>query len=265
MSVVLFTTPRPFEGHYEIIQTNALRSWAYVDPPPSRVLVFADRKYEGDAAVDCVENIGYEVCPILLRTPRGVPLLSDLFPRAGAVAEGGIACYVNADIILESDLVPALERCAALVEEAYDTPEFRRSKDGILMVARRWNTQVLDYMDFEPGWESDLKQKVDDQGSLMVECAIDLFAWKGEVWSNVKPYAIGRYRWDNWLIGNALVRNNPVIDVSSQIRITHQSHANVEWDDPDAKENFKIVGAFCGLKDSTHTLTEDGLVEGWLG
>jgi len=265
LSVVLFTTPRPFENLYEIIQTNAMKSWAYIDPPPSRILVYADREFEGDAAVDLAEAIGYEVCPVLQRTPSGVPLLNDLFTRTAEVAGDGVACYVNCDIILESDLVPSLERCVKLVEAQYDQPHFRRSKKGILMVARRWNTQMLHLMDFEPGWEDELREKVDVQGSLMAECAIDLFAWKGLVWSNVQPYAIGRYRWDNWLIGNALVRNNPVVDVSSVVRITHQAHNIVAWEDPDAQNNFKIQGAFCGLKDSTHTLTEDGLIEGWLG
>ena len=263
--ITLFTTPRPFEGLYQIIQTNALKSWSILDPAPERVLVFADREHEGDIAVDFVESLGFEVLPILQRSPHGVPLLSDLFPRAQEVAGGGIACYVNADILLQNDLVPALEKCSKLVRGAAERDGWEHSNSGALMVARRWNVQVLDYMDFSEGWEGEIGEKVDSQGSLMAKCAMDLFAWYGTVWKEFKPFAIGRFRWDNWLVGMARHAGVPVIDVSHVIRLTHQAHSTVQWLDPDAQTNFGIAGKFGGLEYSTYTMTEEGLVGGWLG
>ena len=120
MSVTLFTTPRPFEDHYQIIQTNALKSWARLDPPPKQVLVFADRACEGDIAVDFAETQGFTVVPVSERSPYSVPLVSELFFKAQEMAGGGIACYTNADIILDSGAVPGLERAARLVEAARD-------------------------------------------------------------------------------------------------------------------------------------------------
>lgn len=248
--VTIFTTPRPFKGQYEIIQTNAFRSWSLMDPAPNRVVVFADRDHEGDRAVDLALSLNFEVHPIEQRSPRGVPLLSDLFPRAQGM--GGIPCYVNADIILGNDLVPAIQ---AVVAEL----------DRCLMICRRWNVQILTYLDFQGDWKTDLHTKVDEQGSLMVECAVDLFAWTGKVYSVFKPYALGRYRWDNWLVGAARAHNAPIVDITPCVKMIHQSHAQVPWNDPDAQENFQIVGAFCGTKDSTHTLTPSGLVAGWRG
>lgn len=250
MSVTLFTTPRPFEGHYNTIQRNALRSWSLLEPAPDEIVIFADKEHEGEDAIGYVQELGMVVLPIRERSAHGVPLLSDIFVQAQERAD--LRCYVNADILLEGDIISQLKTCAA-------------NFDKCLMIARRWNVQVLDLMEFEEGWEERLKKKVDMQGSLMVECAIDLFAWKGIVWPRIKPYAIGRYRWDNWLCGMARFHNVSMIDITPAVRITHQSHAQVSWHDPDAQANFQIPGPFCGTKDSTHTFTRDGLVEGWLG
>jgi len=226
-----------------------------MDPAPDRIVVFADEEHEGEFAVSFSKALGYEVVPIEQRSPLGVPLLTDLFTRAEQM--GDIPCYVNADIILESDLVPALKRVA----ESFPLERWT----NWLAAARRWNVQMLDHLDFSEGWQGELKEKVELQGSLMTECAIDLFAWKPGTYHEFKPYAIGRYRWDNWLIGNALGRGAAVVDISGVCRLTHQSHHIRDWYDPDAQANFKIVGAFCGLKDSTHTLTAEGLERGWRG
>lgn len=253
MIVTLFTTPRPLSSSelFGIIQRNALTSWSLLNPRPE-IVVFADEQYEGQDTIDFVLGLGFRVEPVLRRSSRRVPRLDDLFPRAQEMAGDGLPCYVNADIILENNLLPALEQASEPFEKC-------------LLIARRWCIQMLELMDFSEGWEQRLKQKVSEQGSLMVECAIDLFSWKGDVYREFKPFAIGRYRWDNWLVGNALVRGCPVVDISRIARLTHQSHANVPWEDPDASANFQIPGAFCSLKDSTHTLTENGIVNGWLG
>ena len=119
--------------------------------------------------------------------------------------------------------------------------------------------------DFEDGWHEELSEKVADQGGLMADCAIDLFAWKGLVWSQIPKFAIGRYAWDNWLVGEAANRSMPIVDVSAVVKLIHQFHCIVQWNDPDAQANFKKAIVMGGMQHSTHTLTEEGLVNGWLG
>ena len=250
MTTTLFTTPRPLLGQYKVIQTNALKSWSLLNPKPTKTVVFADRDKEGDLAVDLAGDLAFSVEPILRRSPRNVPLLSDLFPRAQQM--GDVACYTNADIILTNDLLPALDAVAA----KFDT---------FLAVSGRLNVQVLDYIDFSTDWLSALHQKIREQGSRMPECAIDLFAWRGDVFGTIPDYAIGRYRWDNYLMGAPLTRGVPVIDISPVVTLIHQTHAQCPWEDPDATANFAIEAPACGLKDSSHTLTKDGIVEGWCG
>jgi len=252
MSTVLFSTPRPFEGLYSIIQFNAMTSWAKLAKPFDQVVIFGDREHEGDAAIDLAEALGFTVFSPRQRSERGVPYVSDIFQQAANM--GDISCYVNADIILFDDVLPAIERAASNFEKA-------------LLVARRWNVQVLDYLVFEPGWKDVLWDKVQQQGSKMVECAIDLFAMQGEVYRDRRPpeYVLGKYTWDNGLLGQARVRRVPVVDITPCCTIIHQSHAQLPWDDPDANVNRRVAAPLCGLKDSTHTLMQDGLVEGWRG
>jgi len=249
MSVILFSTPRPFEGLYSIIQFNAMTSWAKAG---ARVALFGDREHEGDAAISLAESLGFEIVPVRQRSERGVPLVSDLFQQAANMAE--VSVYVNADIIVFDDVLPAIERAAGEFESA-------------LLVARRWNVQVLDYLAFEPDWQAALWDKVQQQGSKMVECAIDLFGMKGEVYQNRRPpdYVLGKYTWDNGLLGMARRRDIPVVDITPCCTIVHQSHAQLPWDDPDANTNRRVAAPLCGLKDSTHTLTAEGVVTGWKG
>ena len=41
---------------------------------------------------------------------------------------------------------------------------------------------------------------------------------------NVPPFAIGRLKWDNWLVWKARVQGFPIIDVTEAVTIVHQNH-----------------------------------------
>ena len=82
--ISLFTTPRKFAPPYDVIQGNAFRSWSMIEPRPE-VTIFADYDHEGEAACD-VKEYGFYRATVLKRSPRGVPLMSDLFPRAQSLA-----------------------------------------------------------------------------------------------------------------------------------------------------------------------------------
>lgn len=250
MELVLFTTPRPFEGLFGMIQDNAWRSWYFLDPAPDKIVFFADEEHEGIEALTVARLVG-EIEPVRQRSKNGVPIVTDMFSRAQEMAD--IACYVNADLLLENDLVPAIKIAASQFEEC-------------LIVARRWNVQILKPMGFGKGWEQRLRKKVEEQGSQSVDCLIDLFAWKGNVLEGLDPFVVGRYTWDNAIIARALKNNAPVVDISPVVRMTHQNHAIRAWADLDADYNRGFGALLCSLKDSTHTLMPDGgIVKGWKG
>jgi len=269
--ILIFTTPRPHnEEQYAIIQTNALTSWKFLPgyiPNPYlvdsckdvRIAVFGDEEHEGEP-VSFARKLGYEIEPVPERAPSGVPLVSAMFRRAREmVGDDGVPCYVNADIILEQDLIAALQRGA----ESFPRGNWRKA----LFVARRYNVQMLGRMGFAPGWEAVLKDKVDLQGSKMVECAIDLFAWTGDLFINppFQPFRVGRYTWDNALCGHALRQAAALVDITNVVRITHQQHHNRAWEEEDCVANRNLPHCLNALHDCTHTLLPEGLVEGWRG
>jgi len=265
--ITLFTTPRPFEGYYAYLQTNALKSWSLLDPRAHRVIVYADEHNEGLEPFELASQLGFDTVSVEERTERGVPLLSFMFKDAQDRADETetIPCYVNADIIMSTNAVEAVHMAASCF------PHGKYKK--CLIVARRWNVQVLEYLDFEEGWWDELWYKVELQGSQSPECAIDLFAWKddradeedGRVFPTFMPFAIGRYSWDNALVSAALGSGAAVVDITPVLKIIHQPHDNVPWHEPDADYNRTLTSSYNSLKDSTHTLTEEGLVGGWRG
>jgi hypothetical protein len=89
--LTLFTIPKPFRGHIEVIQRNAIESWAQLRPRPE-IILFGDD--EGTAHV--AKEFGISHIPQVARNEFGTPLLNDFFEQAQRVAGDDLLCYVNA-------------------------------------------------------------------------------------------------------------------------------------------------------------------------
>src|SRR4029077_5138320 len=103
--LTLFTIPKPFRGHINVIQRNALRSWTLLRPTVD-VILFGTDEGVGEAA----REFGVRHCPDVARTPFGTPLLDSVFAQAVRQSPHRHVCYVNADIMLLDDLVQSLAR-----------------------------------------------------------------------------------------------------------------------------------------------------------
>jgi len=55
------------------------------------------------------EEYGVEHYPQVERNHYGTPLVNSVFEIAARISENSIICYVNADMILMSDFLPAVE------------------------------------------------------------------------------------------------------------------------------------------------------------
>ena len=100
--LTLFTIPKAFVGHIGTIQRNALRSWAALEG--AQVVLVGDEEGVAAAAAEAgAEHVGE-----LAITGAGTPRLDDAFAQVEQVARTPLRCFVNADIILLGDFVPAL-------------------------------------------------------------------------------------------------------------------------------------------------------------
>ena len=138
--ITFFTTAKPFRGHTEIIQRNALESWKR-QHPDADVILFGDDFGAAETARDL--NIRHE--PHVERNSFGTKRLDYLFTTARAIARHNVLCYVNCDIILMQDFRRAVSRVSD------EHGEF-------LMVGRRWDLEVCEPLDFaHENWQSRLE------------------------------------------------------------------------------------------------------------
>ena len=117
----IFSTPKPFVGHIDVIQRNAIRSWQCLHPDIEIILVGDD----AGAAETCKE-FGIRHIKDVARNRYGTKYLASIYDQVQERASHEILCHVNCDIILMSDFVRAAKQVAARM-------------DRFLMAGRRWD------------------------------------------------------------------------------------------------------------------------------
>jgi len=249
--LTIFTIPKPFHGHSKLIQTNAIRSWQRLRPA-CEVILFGDE--EGTAEI--AAQLGIQHITGIERNEYGTPLVSSIFSLAQERASHNLLCYVNADIILPSDLPATVKRAG---------------EGAFLMIGRRWDLDVSEPIDFSnPQWESRLHARCRREGRLHAVSGIDYFIFPRGLYTTVPPFAIGRSAWDNWLVYWARYCRIPVIDATSVITAIHQNHdyghhpagAAGVWKGPESIRNVMLMGGWergLTIADATLRLTPDGL------
>jgi hypothetical protein len=248
----LFTIPKPFAGHIDTIQRNALESWRRIEPRPE-ILVFGDETGAAEAAA----RVGARHLPELQRNEYGTPVLGEVFERAQATATQSFMCYANADIVFLEDLVPAIAAVA-------------RAHDRFLLCGRRWNIEQQVPLDFGERWRETLRQRLPREAELQDGWWVDYFVFPRGLWATMPPFLVGRPAWDNWLVYDACRRGVPVIDATEAVTVVHQRHdyAHVprstgdHWRGPESDYNLSLAGGrLCtySLADASHRLTPAGL------
>jgi hypothetical protein len=252
--VTIFTTAKPFRGHVNVIQRNALHSWRLLHPDV-QIILFGDD--EGAAQV-CAE-IGVHHEPTIEKTEAGSVRIDSMFSRAQALSSYDVLCYLNCDIILTSDFLVALKRVYSAC------PNF-------LMIGRRWDTPVTGPIDFSDSrWEQQTRTFALSTNKQRDEWWIDYFAFsRGLFGSDIPALAVGRPRWDNWTVWCAISSGNPVVDASSAVVAVHQNHdysyfphgVQGIFRSDEAKRNLELAGGWDHLRtiaDATHRLSAKGV------
>lgn len=209
--LTLFSIPKPFREHICTIQTNAIQSWALLCPA-CEIILFGDEEGTSETAA----RFGIRHIPEIECNEYGTPLINSIFDKAQEVANGRLLCYVNADILLMSDFLRAVEKVRKL--------SFLFFRRPFLMVGRRWDVEIDKDLDFKYGWEDRMRTKVTESGNLRSDWAIDYFVYERGLWGNIPPFGIGRPAWDNWMIYRARFMKAAVVDLSNLVTIVHQNH-----------------------------------------
>jgi hypothetical protein len=248
------TTAKPFVGHVELIQRNALQSWKRLDGDVEIILLGDDQ----GAATICSElRLRHE--PNIELRENGTKSLRSVFGRAQEIARHTHICYCNCDIILTTDFTRAFRR----VQQRFDK---------FLMVGRRWDVDILRRIGFESSdWGEEIVERARREGFQRLHYNIDYFVFHRGLYREFPDLVIGRNWWDQWLVWQAAAEDVPVIDASDEICAVHQNHdysyhplgIDGVWNDEQTKTNFRAAGGWSRLhtiEDANWRLTSKELV-----
>jgi hypothetical protein len=245
--LTLFSTSKPFVGHIDVIQRNAILSWQRLHSEIEIILVGDD----AGAAEVCAE-LGIQHIPKVERNKYGTKYLSSIYDQVQEAARHRVLCHVNCDIVLMSDFL----RAAEIVTDKHEQ---------FLMGGRRWDVDVQSPLDFDASdWESTLRKCVLTSGRRRPVQWIDYFLFpKGLYYKKIPEFVIGRPGWDNWLLWYPLSQHVPVVDASAAVLAVHQNHdyeyhpegEKGVWEGEEARENYRLhQGKFRTLASATHVL-----------
>ena len=225
--LTIFSIPKPFkEGHINIIQRNAIKSWLKL-VPKCEIISFGNDEGASEAA----QEFGVLHVPDVKKTEFGTPLLDDVFNSARKLANNNFLAYVNTDIILTDDFCRALQ--------LVDFPSF-------LMSGRRWDGETLhgfsgmDYFIFPKNLQHDLPA----------------FAVGRPGWDSWLVYHIRSLKIPFIDATEAIKIIHQAHDYSHSV---WGKKKRVEG--PETKKNIKLAGGFlnmCTLRDADWILTNDG-------
>jgi hypothetical protein len=251
--ITFFTTPKPFAGHIDVIQRNALRSWQRLHPD-AEIIVFGD---DAGAAEVCRE-LGIRHVPQVRRNSHGTKYLAGIYAQAQELARHDILCQVNCDILLLDDFREAVPRVAG---------QF----DAFLMAGRRWDVEIREPLDFNRSdWPAQVRDLAFRTNRQRPAQWIDYFAFrKGLYRERIPEFVIGRPGWDNWLLWFARSSGAALVDASAVVCAVHQNHdygyhpdgEKGVWEGEEARENYRLLEGhrkFATLENATHVLRDDG-------
>ena len=233
--ITVFSCPKAFKGATRVHQFNAVGSWKRLHPAVQVILVGND-----EGVAEASRELGVTHIPECERNDYGTPLISSIFGQARAHACHGFLCYANADIILTSRFLDCLRAT-------------RKKLQSFLLVGKRWDLDYDRLLDFgAPNWERNFISYTRNHGLKATQWQIDYFAFPATEFRDLPPFAVGRVRWDNWMIWKAREEEAAVVDASDLITAIHQNHdyshypggQKAVWEGPEAEINHELAGGW---------------------
>lgn len=207
MKLFVYCYPKPWNSVFSPIQKVAITSW--IKSFPCIITLLGDEPGTMEAAKEL--NVNYDLCPG--KNEWNTPLVSSIFETiARLTPPDGIACYVNSDIVLGPDFAATIESVS------------QKTIDPLwLLVGKR---RDLDLANPEKYTVDEIRNISMDKGVDHGWAGIDYFVFLPTTFQFVYPFALGKFVWDQWLVGNAFRRGIFTVDGSETILAVH---LNCDW------------------------------------
>lgn len=255
--ITLFSVPKAFVGNAATIQCNALRSWTALDGVQVILLGSEAGTAEAAAAVGAAHIAG------VATSDFGTPRLDDVFTRVDAIAKHRLRCFVNGDVILLDDFLPAVD-------------QVREAASSVLVIGATLDLEVDRPLALaEARVRAELRERAVAEGVSRGATAIDYFVFTAGLFDPIPPFVVGRARFDNWLVWRGRERGI-VVDASRAVVAVHQrhdyGHVRGGLDEAhfgvEAERNLELAGGahhLYTIHDASHRLGVDGRLRRNLG
>jgi hypothetical protein len=205
--IYIFCHPKPWIDVFLGIQHTCIKSWKQLEPTPRIILLGNDEGTEENA-----KNLNVDHIPDITCNEWGTPLISSIFATIRKhTRPEDIVCYINADIVLTNDFTKTI----AVVTNT--------RKSEWLMVGKR---RDLDLPDPNKMTVKQIREECERRGKDHGWAGIDYFVFPQHVFPFVYPFALGKFVWDQWLLGNAFRRGVFTVDASKTVLAVH---LNCDW------------------------------------
>lgn len=208
--LTIFAIPKRFDGPAGLVQRNAIRSWAEMQPHVEIILFGQDDPELEEIARDVdarVIELGVN--------EKGTPVLGEAFARAHALSSGQLLCYVNCDIIFGPHLLDVAERLMDSFLSSF------------LAIGQRTDLLIEQEIDWrQSNARNALQYRRNTEGKLDSVVCKDYFLFTRDLFQSVPAFLVGRGNWDNWMVANAKSAGVPVVDVTAFLPAIHQNHGH---------------------------------------
>ena len=208
--LTIFTIPKPFEEHIDVIQRNAIESWLALSKDHAVNVVLGG----GEAGSECVANsFGLNYLPDIQTNEFGTPLLDDYFEQVQRTSNSQYYCFANSDIIFTPKLIQGLN----FIDQEI--------AGDFLAIGQRTDLDIKHRIDSRNSAQlTNLIERASVQGKKAAIVCKDYFVFRKGCYRQIPSFAVGRGNWDNWMVAHAHANDFPVIDVSDVVIAIHQNH-----------------------------------------
>ena len=252
--LTIFSSPKPAQGAVRQHQENAIASWRSLGMDVQIILAAP-----ANDLADLAQKYQCDVLPQVACNTAGVPILSDLFAQAAASARHDILVYVNADIILSAGLIGIVK-------------SMRSKFNEFLLIGGRTNIHWDNPLPVN--WPEILARTAQQENAQPTRWGSDYFIFTKNYYAAIKPFILGRFYWDNWLIYEGCRLAKPVINITHVYTVYHPHHdyahaATSEaalWQHPDTIYNHQLMPnpmAHHTVEDASYLLGTAGQLYGW--
>mmetsp|Transcript_36480 Transcript_36480/g.60728 ORF Transcript_36480/g.60728 Transcript_36480/m.60728 type:complete len:1051 (+) Transcript_36480:256-3408(+) len=202
------------ESRYSVIhhQKNALRSWvAFM--PSQNIITFVDHP---STCIYLRREFPFIRCVVHACThpEYRLPLLNCILYEARQLVQTDIIAFVNGDILLFDEFPRAVDKI------------FTEEKLDGFMIGQRLDVETDETLDFSDAKvRMALRQDALQKGELHGDMGVDYFVFRKSFLDriDVPPFLLGTWRWDNWLVSEALMLEGMhVVDATKVLVAVHQ-------------------------------------------